>query len=163
MALAGSFFLMGPKAQWSRMWREERRIATLMYLGTLFLTLVVAFFYSDIWGPKGLYLLILMICQYTAITWCKFPLLVFEWDRLLSQNRLLTYRLLDRLFVVRSFCSRCGTQFCSAKIRHCRHGVTSEDDGPHDNSILRSEIRKRTSCRDSFVCTIYCLRHIWCC
>ena len=69
LALAGSFFLMGPKAQWTRMWRESRQVATAMYLGSLALTLLVAFFYSHIWGPKGLYLLILMICQYIAITW----------------------------------------------------------------------------------------------
>eukprot|EP00977_Amphora_coffeiformis_P008512 scaffold1924_cov218-Amphora_coffeaeformis.AAC.4 len=54
LALAGSFFLMGPKAQWNRMWREERRIATLLYLGTLGGTLLVAFMYSHIWGPKEL-------------------------------------------------------------------------------------------------------------
>mmetsp|Transcript_20016 Transcript_20016/g.37961 ORF Transcript_20016/g.37961 Transcript_20016/m.37961 type:complete len:206 (-) Transcript_20016:210-827(-) len=80
LALAGSFFLMGPKAQWNRMWREERRIATLLYLGTLGGTLLVAFMYSHIWGPKGLYLLMLMICQYAAITWYCLSYVPFAHD-----------------------------------------------------------------------------------
>lgn len=84
LALAGSFFLMGPKAQWTRMWRESRRVATMMYLGSLFLTLFVAFFYTHIWGPKGLYLLILMICQYVAITWYCLSYIPFAQDAVRS-------------------------------------------------------------------------------
>lgn len=71
---------MGPKAQWGRMWREERRVATLLYLGTLGLTLLVAFGYGQIWGPKGLYLLCLMVCQYAAITWYCLSYVPFAHD-----------------------------------------------------------------------------------
>ena len=39
LALAGSFFLMGPKAQWKRMWKDDRKVATILYLGSLVLTL----------------------------------------------------------------------------------------------------------------------------
>ena len=69
-----------PKAQWTRMWRESRRVATLLYLGSLALTLLVAFCYTHIWGPKGLYLLILMICQYVAITWYCLSYIPFAQD-----------------------------------------------------------------------------------
>lgn len=67
IALAGSFFLKGPKTQLRQMWHESRRHATGLYLGSLFLTLFVAFLYVP--GPKGLYLIILMVCQYLSITW----------------------------------------------------------------------------------------------
>ena len=82
LALAGSFFLMGPKAQWNRMWRESRRVATALYLGSLLLTLLVAFTYKHIWGPKGLYLLILMLCQYVSITWYTLSYIPFAQDAL---------------------------------------------------------------------------------
>jgi hypothetical protein len=82
MALGGSFFLMGPKAQWTKMWKESRRVATMLYLGSLFLTLMVAFFYTDIPGPGGLYLLLLMIAQYIAITWYCLSYIPFAQDML---------------------------------------------------------------------------------
>jgi len=67
IALCGSCFLTGPHSQMKRMWSDTRRSATIAYLGSLFLTLVVAF--APIPGPKGLMLLFLMIIQYLAITW----------------------------------------------------------------------------------------------
>jgi hypothetical protein len=67
IALAGSCFLSGPTNQINRMCREKRRVATAMYLGSLVLTLFVAFVHVP--GPKGLYLLILMLAQYVSITW----------------------------------------------------------------------------------------------
>jgi hypothetical protein len=66
------------------MWRENRRVATLLYLGSLMLTLLVAFCYSYIWGPKGLYLLILMIAQYIAITWYCLSYIPFAQDAVRS-------------------------------------------------------------------------------
>ena len=51
-----------------KMWAETRRTATIAYLGSLFLTLFVAFV-PGIPGPVSLYLLLLMICQYISITW----------------------------------------------------------------------------------------------
>ena len=69
IALAGSFFLSGPKNQWRRMWHDKRRTATTLYLSTLFLTLFVALVHKSIPGPQGLYLVVLMLAQYVAITW----------------------------------------------------------------------------------------------
>lgn len=67
IALCGSCFLSGPHSQMRKMWHETRRNATFLYLGSLFLTLVVAF--ANLPGPTGLILLILMIFQYLSITW----------------------------------------------------------------------------------------------
>jgi len=66
IALAGSFFLKGPRTQWRQMWHESRMHATGLYIGSLFLTLFVAFIGMP--GPKGLYLVLLMICQYLVRT-----------------------------------------------------------------------------------------------
>ena len=67
IALAGSCFLSGPRAQMTRMFHETRKWATVAYLGSLFLTLIVAF--SNLPGPKGFVLLLLMDIQYIAILW----------------------------------------------------------------------------------------------
>jgi drug/metabolite transporter (DMT)-like permease len=78
LALCGSFFLVGPAAQMRRMWHQSRRSATLIYVGSLFLTLVVAFLRVP--GPKGLILLLLMICQYVAIMWYTLSYIPFAQD-----------------------------------------------------------------------------------
>mmetsp|Transcript_20195 Transcript_20195/g.29974 ORF Transcript_20195/g.29974 Transcript_20195/m.29974 type:complete len:173 (-) Transcript_20195:2368-2886(-) len=67
IALAGSCFLSGPKAQAGRMFNETRRAASIAYLVSLGFTLVVA--YAPIPGPKGLLLLILMVVQYLSVFW----------------------------------------------------------------------------------------------
>jgi hypothetical protein len=67
LALAGSFFLSGPKHQMERMWHDKRRTATALYLSSLGLTLCVAFLPIPV--GKGLLLLLLMICQYVSIAW----------------------------------------------------------------------------------------------
>jgi len=41
ISLSGSFFLTGPRAQMRRMFHSSRRVATIMYLGSLFVTLLV--------------------------------------------------------------------------------------------------------------------------
>jgi len=67
IALAGSCFLSGPKSQYQKMWHESRKGATILYLGSLALTLLVAF--SNWMVLRGLILIILMIFQYFAIAW----------------------------------------------------------------------------------------------
>jgi Got1/Sft2-like family len=67
LALAGSCFLMGPSAQMSRMWHDQRRIATTAYLGSLLLTLIVAFWHGLF--LQSLWLVLLMLIQFIAITW----------------------------------------------------------------------------------------------
>lgn len=66
IALAGSFFLSGPVTQSRRMWHEKRRKATVLYIGSLVLTLLVAF--TPVPG-KAFWLLILMVVQYVSILW----------------------------------------------------------------------------------------------
>eukprot|EP00978_Attheya_sp_CCMP212_P015482 scaffold39953_cov58-Attheya_sp.AAC.3 len=68
VSLGGSFFLVGPKKQINKMFHERRRIATILYLGSLFLTLVVAFAFHNVPG-QGPLLILLMACQYVAIGW----------------------------------------------------------------------------------------------
>ncbi len=68
IALCGSCFLSGPKSQAKKMWHATRRVATIVYLGSLVLTLVVAFCPLPATLQK-LLLLVLMICQYLAIFW----------------------------------------------------------------------------------------------
>lgn len=67
IALLGSCFLSGPTNQYNRMWSTKRRTATIMYLGSLVSTLLVAMI--PLRGPKGLLLLLLLLSQYVSITW----------------------------------------------------------------------------------------------
>jgi Got1/Sft2-like family len=67
IALAGSCFFTGPATQVRKMCHEKRRIATTLYLGSLCLTLIVAF--APLPGPKGFVLLLLMLAQYVAVAW----------------------------------------------------------------------------------------------
>lgn len=67
IALAGSCFLTGPTSQMERMFKEDRKYASIAYLTSLALTLVVAF--APIPGPKGLLLMVLMLVQYLSVFW----------------------------------------------------------------------------------------------
>ena len=82
LALAGSFFLSGPRAQMRKMWSPKRQVATGLYLGSLFLTLFVAFLNAP--GPKGFCLLVLMGCQYVSITWYTLSYVPFAHDAIRS-------------------------------------------------------------------------------
>jgi len=66
LALCGSCFLSGPRSQMQKMWHDTRKVATAVYLGSLFLTLIVAF--VKIPG-QSFFLILLMGCQYVSITW----------------------------------------------------------------------------------------------
>jgi hypothetical protein len=78
LALAGSFFLSGPKHQMDRMWHDKRRTATTLYLSSLGLTVCVAFLPIPI--GKGLLLLLLMFCQYVSIAWYCLSYIPFAHD-----------------------------------------------------------------------------------
>lgn len=67
LAWAGSFFLVGPRTQWKRLWDAKRKLATQVYLLTLIL--LVAIVYLHPWGPEGLYLLVILLAQNIAMTW----------------------------------------------------------------------------------------------
>lgn len=82
IALAGSCFLSGPHAQMSRMFHETRKWATVAYLSSLALTLVVAF--SGLPGPKGFILLLLMGTQYIAILWYTLSYIPFARETIMG-------------------------------------------------------------------------------
>jgi hypothetical protein len=78
IALAGSFFLSGPRTQFAKMFHDSRRTATLLYLGSLFSTLVITILTSSSSSSDDgssssraafLLLMIMVLCQYVAITW----------------------------------------------------------------------------------------------
>mmetsp|Transcript_34825 Transcript_34825/g.51775 ORF Transcript_34825/g.51775 Transcript_34825/m.51775 type:complete len:174 (+) Transcript_34825:118-639(+) len=80
IALCGSCFLSGPKSQYDKMFSETRKHATVAYLLSLVLTLVVAFI-PPFWG-QSLLLLILLIIQYFAIGWYCLSYIPFARDML---------------------------------------------------------------------------------
>jgi len=71
ISLSGSFFLSGPTSQFKKMFHESRKTATLLYLGSLAVTLIVALipFGSGVRGIKAMILVILLLCQYVAVAW----------------------------------------------------------------------------------------------
>ena len=68
VSLCGSCFLTGPTNQMRKMFHETRRIATGLYLGSLVLTLIVAFAAEGLPG-QGIILIVLMLVQYVSIAW----------------------------------------------------------------------------------------------
>lgn len=66
IALCGSCFISGPHAQSKKMFHETRKVATIAYLSSLCLTLLVAFL--PVPGKKFV-LLPCMLVQYVAIAW----------------------------------------------------------------------------------------------
>lgn len=65
IALCGSCFLSGPRAQTKNMFKKRRRFASCAYLGSLFLTIAVAFRFG-MNGQKQV-LIVLIACQYLSI------------------------------------------------------------------------------------------------
>jgi len=64
MALASTFFLMGPVAQMKKMFAPTRLVASILMLVFLALTLFSALYL----GKKGLSV-IFCVCQFCAMTW----------------------------------------------------------------------------------------------
>jgi len=67
IALCGTCFLTEPRSQFNRMFHKSRKIASIFYLGSLVVTMVLLLFPHFLF--RGLLLLLLMIGQYVAITW----------------------------------------------------------------------------------------------
>ena len=68
ISLSGSFFLAGPKTQVAKMLHPSRKIATLLYIGSLVSTLVVALAFDEFKG-QGFILLLLVGSQYVSVAW----------------------------------------------------------------------------------------------
>lgn len=74
ISLTGSCFLTGPNRQMKNMLKETRRVASIAYISSLILTLLVAFAPQPIQQilpshGRGLILILLMIIQYFAVGW----------------------------------------------------------------------------------------------
>jgi len=67
IALCGTCFLSGPQSQAQRMFHKSRKLASIFYLGSLVVTVILLLLPHFI--LRGLLLLLLMIGQYVAITW----------------------------------------------------------------------------------------------
>jgi hypothetical protein len=68
ISLCGSFFLAGPKTQISKMLHPTRKVATLLYIGSLVTTLVVTLAFDEFRGQK-IILLLLVGSQYVTVAW----------------------------------------------------------------------------------------------
>lgn len=82
IALCGSCFLSGPTSQSRKMFHPTRRIATIVYLSSMILTLLIALIPFP--GSKAPVLLVLMLCQYISITWYCLSYIPFARDVILG-------------------------------------------------------------------------------
>ena len=67
LSLMGTCFLSGPSSQIRRMYHESRRVATVMYLGSIGLSLLLLVTPGHF--GKGFLLFLLLCFQYVAVTW----------------------------------------------------------------------------------------------
>mmetsp|Transcript_5335 Transcript_5335/g.7866 ORF Transcript_5335/g.7866 Transcript_5335/m.7866 type:complete len:180 (-) Transcript_5335:3816-4355(-) len=79
VSLSGSCFLSGPRTQVNKMFHETRRTSSIVYLFSIGLTLVVAFFCLGFkWQAPVM--IVLMLCQYVAVTWYCLSYIPFARD-----------------------------------------------------------------------------------
>ena len=67
IALCGTCFLSGPQSQAQQMFHKSRKLASVFYLGSLAVTMILLLLPHFLF--RGLLLFLLMIGQYVAITW----------------------------------------------------------------------------------------------
>lgn len=79
ISLSGACFLSGPRAQTRKMFHETRRIASVVYLSCMLITLLVAFLCTGFKWQAPL-MIILMITQYVAVTWYCLSYIPFARD-----------------------------------------------------------------------------------
>lgn len=77
IALLGSCFFSGPQAQFTKMWKDQRRTASLLYLGSLLGTLLCIVIRIPL---QRLILLLLIVVQYVAIFWYCISYIPFAQD-----------------------------------------------------------------------------------
>jgi len=88
ISLCGSIFLVGPFSQVKKMFHPTRKLATILYLSSLIITLLVAFLCHGMPG-QALLLVTLMVCQYVSISWYCLSYIPYA--------RQMAYRLFTRL------------------------------------------------------------------
>lgn len=70
--ICGTFFLAGPKKQFKRVMKANRRVCVACYFLSMFLVLVLAFTWKGNVHLKGIVLLVLIICQAFCAVWYVF-------------------------------------------------------------------------------------------
>ena len=85
LSLGSMMFLMGPMKQCQSMMDEKRRIATLVYIGSLIMTIVTAFVVKSM-----LLCLVCIAIQYTALFWYSLSYIPYGQSMLL---RVLPFKL----------------------------------------------------------------------
>lgn len=75
LSLSGTCFLSGPASQLQRMFHKSRKMASIVYLGTLAITMFLIM--TPKHRGKGLLLFLLLLAQYAAITWYVFVYLEY--------------------------------------------------------------------------------------
>lgn len=78
LSLCGTCFLTGPQQQARRMFHKSRKIASMMYLGGIGLTLILLF--MPPFPTRGFLLILLLLGQYAAITWYCLSYIPFARD-----------------------------------------------------------------------------------
>ena len=79
VSLSGACFLSGPRAQARKMFHETRRIASMVYLSSMVVTLVVAFVCTGFRGQAPV-MILLMLVEYAAVTWYCLSYIPFARD-----------------------------------------------------------------------------------
>ncbi len=87
VALAGTCFLSGPASQAKKMCHKTRRIASAMYIGSIFGTMYVAFGGKD-WQFQSPALLLCVVVQYVSIIWYTLSYIPFarQWASTCLKN-----------------------------------------------------------------------------
>ena len=78
LSLCGTCFLTGPQQQARRMFHESRRVASMIYLGGMAVTLLLLM--MPPFTTRGFLLFLLVITQYAAITWYCLSYIPFARD-----------------------------------------------------------------------------------
>eukprot|EP00927_Polykrikos_kofoidii_P078854 TRINITY_DN75652_c0_g1_i1.p1 TRINITY_DN75652_c0_g1~~TRINITY_DN75652_c0_g1_i1.p1 ORF type:complete len:274 (+),score=24.44 TRINITY_DN75652_c0_g1_i1:91-822(+) len=68
IALTGTFFLAGPRRQYQRMSHDSRWVASMIFLISMILTIVVASTDTTLKG-RTLFILVCVVVQWTALVW----------------------------------------------------------------------------------------------
>ena len=95
LSLAGSTFLVGPTRQIKNMMHETRKVASITYLGSMFLTFIVIILAKIKGRDKtslvlSFTILLLMILQFAAVTWYSLSYIPYSREiisKMLGSNR----------------------------------------------------------------------------
>jgi hypothetical protein len=78
LSLCGTCFLTGPQSQARRMFHESRKLASILYLGGMGMTIILLLMPQ--FPTRGFLLFMLLVTQYAAITWYCLSYIPFARD-----------------------------------------------------------------------------------